>query len=65
MSKLAKETGISRQELYKAERYRKVVRNLGKHVTKSEHSTEERELVRAMLRGHSIAFSRDATEVSR
>lgn len=29
-----------------AERYREVVRNLGKHVTKSEHSTEERELVR-------------------
>jgi hypothetical protein len=31
-----------------AERYGEVVRNLGKHVSKSEHSTEERELVRAM-----------------
>ncbi len=42
-----------------AQRYREVVRNLGKHVTKSEHSTEERELVRAMLGGHGIVFSRE------
>jgi hypothetical protein len=42
-----------------AERYREVVRNLGKHVAKSEHSTEERELVRAMLGGHGTVFSRD------
>jgi hypothetical protein len=28
-------------------------------VTKSEHSTEERELVRAMLAGHGTVFSRD------
>jgi hypothetical protein len=42
-----------------AERYREAVRNLGKHVTKSEHSTEERELVRAMLAGQGIVFSRD------
>jgi site-specific DNA recombinase len=41
-----------------AERYRELVRNLGKHVTKSEHSTEERELVRAMLGGYGIVFSR-------
>jgi site-specific DNA recombinase len=42
-----------------AERYREVVRNLGKHVTKSEHSTEERELVREMLGGHGTVFSQD------
>ncbi len=42
-----------------AERYGEVVRSLGKHVTKSEHSTEERELVHAMLGGHGIVFSRD------
>ena len=42
-----------------AERYREVVRNLGKHVTNSEHSTAEREQVRAMLGGHGIVFSRD------
>jgi hypothetical protein len=42
-----------------AERYASVVRNLGKHVTKSEHSTEERELVREMLGGHGTVFSRD------
>jgi hypothetical protein len=40
-----------------AERYREVVRNLGKHVTKSEHSTEERELVREMLGGHGPVFT--------
>ena len=33
--------------------------NLGKHVTNSEHSTAEREQVRAMLGGHGIVFSRD------
>ena len=32
-----------------AECYRAIVKNLGKHVTTSEHSTEERELVREML----------------
>jgi hypothetical protein len=42
-----------------AEHYGEVVRNLGNHVTKSEHSTEERELVRAMLGGHGIVLSRD------
>jgi site-specific DNA recombinase len=42
-----------------AERYREVVRNLGKHVTKSEHSPKEREQVRTMLGGHGIVFSRD------
>jgi hypothetical protein len=42
-----------------AERYGEAVGNLGKHLTKSEHSTEERELVRAMLGGHGIVFSRD------
>jgi site-specific DNA recombinase len=42
-----------------AERYREVVRNLGKHVTKSEYSTEERELVRVILGGHGKVFSRD------
>jgi hypothetical protein len=41
------------------ERDREVVRNLRKHVTTSEHSTEERELVRAMLGGHGEVFSRD------
>jgi hypothetical protein len=43
----------------KAERYKEVVRNLGEHVTKSVRSTEERELVNAMLGGHGIVFSRD------
>ncbi len=42
-----------------ADRYGEVVRNLGKHVTKSELSTEERELVRAMLGGCGLVFSRD------
>ena len=42
-----------------AEPYGEVVRNLGNHVTKSEHSTEERELVREMLGGHGTVFSRD------
>ena len=42
-----------------AERYREVVRNLGKHVIKSEHSTEERELARTMLGGYGTVFSRD------
>ena len=42
-----------------AERYTEVVKNLGKHVTKSEHSTEERELVREMLGGHGTVFIRD------
>jgi len=41
------------------ERYTSVVKNLGKHVTKSEHPTEERELVREMLGGHGTVFSRD------
>ena len=44
-----------------AERYREVVKNLGKHVTKSEHSTEERELVREMLGGYGTVFSRDGS----
>jgi site-specific DNA recombinase len=43
----------------KAERYREVVRNLGEQVTKSEHSTEERELVNAMLGSHGIVFGWD------
>jgi hypothetical protein len=42
-----------------AERYTSVVKNLGKHVTKSEHSTEERELMREMLGGHGTVFGRD------
>ena len=42
-----------------------VVRNLGKHVTKSEHSTEERELTRAMLGCHGIVFSRDGRVATR
>jgi hypothetical protein len=42
-----------------AERYTSVVKNLGKHLTKSKHSTEERELVREMLGGHGTVFSRD------
>jgi site-specific DNA recombinase len=42
-----------------AERYVEVVKNLGKHVTKSAHSTEERELVREMLGGYGTVFSRD------
>ena len=42
-----------------ADRYTSVVKNLGKHVTKSEHSAEERELVREMLGGHGTVFSRD------
>jgi hypothetical protein len=42
-----------------AERYREVVKNLGKHVTKSEQSTEERELVREMLGGPGTVFTRD------
>jgi hypothetical protein len=44
-----------------AERYVEVVKNLGKHVTKSEHTTEERELVRLMLGGYGTVFSRDGS----
>jgi hypothetical protein len=40
-----------------AERYTSVVKNLGKHVTKSEHSTEEHKLVQEMLGGHGTVFS--------
>ena len=42
-----------------AERYSEVVQNLGKHVTKSERSTEEREMVREMLGGRGTVFTRD------
>ncbi len=42
-----------------ADRYKEVVRNLGKHVTSSEHSAEERDLVRELLGGHGTVFSRD------
>jgi site-specific DNA recombinase len=44
-----------------AERYVEVVKNLGKHVTKSAHSTEERDLVREMLGGYGTVFSRDGS----
>jgi hypothetical protein len=53
-------TGLVQSFALTAERYREVVRNLSKQVTTtSEHSTEERELVRAMLGGHGKVFSRD------
>jgi hypothetical protein len=42
-----------------AERYTSMVKSLGKRVAESEHSTEERELVREMLGGHRTVFSRD------
>ena len=45
----------------RAERYVEVVKNLGSHVTKSAHSTEERELVREMLGGYGTVFSRDGS----
>jgi hypothetical protein len=44
-----------------AERYVEVVKNLGKHVAKSAHSTEERELVQEMLGGYGTVFSRDGS----
>jgi hypothetical protein len=37
----------------------KLVAGGRRHVTQSEHSTEEREQVRAILGGHGIVFSRD------
>jgi hypothetical protein len=40
----------------RAERYTDAVRNLGAHVTSSEHSTEERELVRELLGGLGTVF---------
>jgi hypothetical protein len=49
----------------KAERYREVVRNLCEQVTKSEHSTEERELVNAMLGSHGIVFGREGRPAAR
>jgi hypothetical protein len=52
-------TGLVQSFALTAERYREVVRNLSKQVTTSEYSTEERELVRAMLGGHGKVFSRD------
>ena len=39
-----------------AERYTEAVRNLGDHISSSEHSTEERELVRDLLGGHGTVF---------
>jgi site-specific DNA recombinase len=42
-----------------AERYTGAVRNLGNHVTSSEHSMEERNLVRELLGGHGTVFTRN------
>jgi site-specific DNA recombinase len=39
-----------------AERYSEAVRNLGEHISSSEHSIEERELVRDLLGGHGTVF---------
>jgi site-specific DNA recombinase len=40
-----------------AESYRAAVRNLGQHVTDSQHSQEERNLVRELLGGHGTVFN--------
>ena len=40
-----------------------VARNLGKHVTKSEHSTEERELVRELPRDFLRSPSAEGTDI--
>jgi hypothetical protein len=42
-----------------AERYTGAVRNLANHVTSSEHSVEERNLVRELLGGHGTVFTRN------
>jgi site-specific DNA recombinase len=39
------------------ERYTETVSNLGAHVASSEHSTEQRELVRELLGGHGTVFT--------
>jgi hypothetical protein len=57
-------TGLVQSFALTAERYVEVVKNLGKHVPKSEHSTEERELVRQMLGGYGMVFSRDGARRS-
>ena len=41
------------------ERYKDAVRNLGRHVVDSEHSEEERSLVRELLGGHGTVFTRN------
>jgi site-specific DNA recombinase len=43
----------------KAERYREVMKNLRERLTKSRHSTEERDSVRAILGGHGVVFCLD------
>jgi site-specific DNA recombinase len=55
---MAKMSPASALELFalRAERYTDAVRNLGTHVASSEHSTEERELVRELLGGHGTVF---------
>jgi hypothetical protein len=40
------------------DQYVNAVRNLGSHVSGSEHSTEERNLVRELLGGHGTVFER-------
>lgn len=42
-----------------AERYSAAVRNLGEHVALSEHSAEERTLMRELLGGHGTVFRRN------
>src|SRR3984957_7604723 len=42
-----------------AERYSAAVRNLGEHVARSEHSAEERTLVRELLGGYGTVFKRN------
>lgn len=41
-----------------AERYKAAMRNLGQHVTNSQHFQEERNLVRELLGGHGTVFNR-------
>jgi hypothetical protein len=40
------------------DQYVSAIRNLGSHVSSSEHSTEERNLVRKLLGGHGTVFER-------
>jgi site-specific DNA recombinase len=42
----------------RAERYKNAVQYLGQHVASSEHSAEERELVRELLGGHGTVFEK-------
>jgi site-specific DNA recombinase len=55
MAKVSPDSAIESFAL-RVERYTDVVKNLGEHITSSEHSAEERDLVRELLGGRGTVF---------